>query len=209
MVRIKIYCEGLSEETFIKNILFPSFVEKQIYLTAIPCDGVSKYSRIRKDIRDLCREDTRAVVTTMLDYYGLPAETPGYREAPKEDVYQMVEFVERKIAEDISEENFYPNLLLHEYETLLFSNVDAFSFCDLNHRQMESLREISRCFPTPEHINNSPNTAPSKRILKICEDYDKVPDGYKIAENIGLHVMREKCRHFDAWLCYLENLQNC
>jgi len=28
----------------------------------------------------------------MLDYYGLPAETPGYREAPKEDVYQMVEF---------------------------------------------------------------------------------------------------------------------
>ena len=121
----------------------------------------------------------------------------------------MVEFVERKIAEDISEENFYPNLLLHEYETLLFSNVDAFSFCDLNHRQMESLREISRCFPTPEHINNSPNTAPSKRILKICEDYDKVPDGYKIAENIGLHVMREKCRHFDAWLCYLENLQNC
>lgn len=206
MVRIKIYCEGPSEESFINRIMIPYFSGRQLYLTAIPCNGVSKYSRIRRDIRDYCRSDQGAIVTTMLDYYGLPSETPGYREAPKDDMYRMVEFVERKMAEDIGEVNFYPNLLLHEYEMLLFSDVDAFAFCDLNKRQMDALREISESFSTPEHINNSPNTAPSKRILKIFEDYDKVPDGYKIAKNIGLHTMREKCRHFDAWLCRLENL---
>jgi len=206
MVRIHIYCEGPSEEKFINELLLPVFAEKQIILAAIPCYGVSKYSRIRRDICSLCRNDRGAFVTTMLDYYGLPSDTPGYRTALQNDVYQRVSHVEEHMRVDMGEERFYPNLLLHEYEALLFSKTEAFSYCDLSERKLRELRRIEEQFPTPEHINNNPNTSPSKRIQAIYPAYDKVLDGYNIAKDIGLPLLREKCRHFDAWLARLETL---
>jgi len=41
MTRVIVYCEGATEETFIKRLLAPLFYEKAIYLTASSCDGVS------------------------------------------------------------------------------------------------------------------------------------------------------------------------
>ena len=61
---------------------------------------------------------------------------------------------------------------------------------------------------TPEHINNNPNTAPSKRILRIYPEYDKVLDGFNIAQDIGLTTMRSECRHFDEWLRAIESLES-
>lgn len=206
MVRINIYCEGPSEEKFINEILLPAFAEKQIILAAIPCYDVSKYSRIQRDIRSLCRNDRGAFVTTMLDYYGLPSDTPGYRTALQKDIYQRAAHVEAHMRSDMGEDTFHPNLLLHEYEALLFSKVEAFSYCDLSEREIHALREIGEQFPTPEHINNNPNTSPSKRIQAIYPGYNKVLDGYNIAKDIGLALLREKCRHFDAWLSRLEML---
>lgn len=72
MKRVIIYCEGPSEETFINHILGPKFIEDDVYITATSFGGVSKYSIIRKKLLNLCRSDSSAVITTMLDYYGLP-----------------------------------------------------------------------------------------------------------------------------------------
>ncbi|HLO85357.1 MAG TPA: DUF4276 family protein [Nostocaceae cyanobacterium] len=68
---------------------------------------------------------------------------------------------------------------------------------------VQSEREL---FSSPEHINEDPNTAPSKRILKCCPGYDKPLHGSLIAIDIGLDVIRQQCQHFDKWLNKLENL---
>lgn len=209
MKRVIIYCEGPSEETFINRILGPKFIEDDVYITATSFGGVSKYSIIRKKLLNLCRGDSRAVITTMLDYYGLPQDTPGYKKSQTSnaDIYKRVEYVETKMKEDICESNFLPNLMMHEYEALLFSDVQAFSFCGLSEKQLAELKGIQQSYSTPEHINNSPNTAPSKRILRVYTDYDKVLDGYNIAKLIGLEKIRKQCRHFDRWVHQMECLR--
>ena len=59
-----------------------------------------------------------------------------------------------------------------------------------------------------DHIdeNNNPNTAPSKRILAIYPTYTKPLDGYNIAKDIGIDLMRQECQHFNAWVERLTQL---
>lgn len=58
----------------------------------------------------------------------------------------------------------------------------------------------------PEDINEGPQTAPSKRILRLCPQYNKPNDGVMIAIEIGLEKMRAACPHFDAWVGRLERI---
>jgi len=57
-------------------------------------------------------------------------------------------------------------------------------------------------------INDSPESSPSKRILKLIPDYDKSNIGPLIVEKIGLEKLRSECRHFNRWLTQIENLSN-
>ena len=50
MKRVLVFCEGPTEETFVKEIAAPRFYAKGIALIPIPCGGVSKYSIIKKAI---------------------------------------------------------------------------------------------------------------------------------------------------------------
>lgn len=65
---------------------------------------------------------------------------------------------------------------------------------------------IRRAFPSPEHINDGPKTAPSKRILQCCPAYEKPFHGSLIAIDIGIDRIRKECRHFDAWVRRLEDI---
>ena len=58
----------------------------------------------------------------------------------------------------------------------------------------------------PEDINDSPHTAPSKRILAAMPGYQKTFHGPLIACDIGLDAMRAACPHFDHWLKVIEAL---
>lgn len=68
------------------------------------------------------------------------------------------------------------------------------------------LTNIAKQFESPEHINNSPHTAPSKRIEALMSDYEKPLMGTLAALEVGLGVMREKCELFNLWLKSLEHL---
>lgn len=204
MKRVLVFCEGPTEETFIRDILAPAFYSKDISIAATPCNGVSKYSIIKKRVECLCKSDPTAIITTMLDFYGLPSETPGKNLACGQDIYFNVKLVEDAIGQDIGMSNFIPNLMMHEFEALLFSEPECFQFSDISQNNLNELKDIAAHAETPEHINNSPETAPSKRILRIYPQYNKVIDGYNIAKEIGLDTMRAKCKHFDEWLNGLE-----
>ncbi len=66
--------------------------------------------------------------------------------------------------------------------------------------------EIRLKFETPEHIDDSPVTAPSKRILALIPDYEKPLMGETATKAIGLRRIRQECPLFDAWLKTLECL---
>ena len=63
-------------------------------------------------------------------------------------------------------------------------------------------------FATPEDINDSAMTAPSKRVLQAYPDYSKVLHGTLAAQAVGIETMRRECPHFRDWLERLEALGN-
>ncbi len=214
VIRVNILCEGQTEETFIKEILTPYFTEIGIYLTAIvlrtgPASkgGISSYSQVKTQILKKCKEDTASYVTTMIDMYALPDSFPCVT-GDYPDAYQHADAICNAMEKDISMRNFIPNIIVHEFETILFSSPQAFDEW-FNHKCSKYLNEILQEHNgNPELINNGKATAPSKRILDICRQYDKILHGTVIAIDIGLAEIRKKCKRFDLWLCELESLSN-
>lgn len=84
-------------------------------------------------------------------------------------------------------------------EALLFSDVLAFGAIYGQEIQTEVQDTVSQ-FASPEHINDNPNTAPSKRLEKLIPRYKKAVDGMVLAETIGLDAMLAKCQHFSVWI---------
>ena len=76
----------------------------------------------------------------------------------------------------------------HEFEGLLFADVDGFRNAGLamDEACLARLRGVRQRFPTPEDINDDSTTAPSKRILALIPDYRKRLHGPLVAEDIGL-----------------------
>jgi hypothetical protein len=72
--------------------------------------------------------------------------------------------------------------------------------------EIEALLAIRRQFPSPEHIDDGDQTAPSKRIRSVLPDYDKLAAGPQIAPAVGIEVMRREHSHFANWLESLESL---
>jgi len=63
-----------------------------------------------------------------------------------------------------------------------------------------TIKQVIEQFPNPEEINSHPKTAPSKRLLEIIPDYQKVIDGNTIAMEIGIETLLQKCPRFRAWI---------
>ena len=75
------------------------------------------------------------------------------------------------------------------------------------HTQRLDLEEqLARVDNNPELINEGRETAPSKRIIKLIPEYDKVSVGADIAAINGVEFLKKKCRHFNDWITILENL---
>ena len=103
-------------------------------------------------------------------------------------------------------QRFVPFVVIHEFEGLLFSDCGAFSRA-IGRPNLESkFRAIREQFATPEEINDSPQTAPSKRVEALVPEYEKPLFGALAVLEIGLARIRAECVHFDGWLKHLESL---
>jgi len=102
-----------------------------------------------------------------------------------------------------------PYIQLHEFERLLFIDVkimdDILKPCH-DYSKLQELKNIRNLFHTPEEIDDGFGTAPSKRIIKLFKSYQKVTNGYQIAERIGIDVIRKECPHFNEWMVKLGRL---
>ena len=195
-------CEGETEEAFVDKMLVPYFKDMGVYVTPSGMKGMSNFEKIRKHITGFCLSYPTSLVTTMIDYYGLQKVIPTL--IPTEgDIYKRVQIAEEKITDKLcSLDNLYFNIILHEFEGLLFSDVNAFDRIT-NKTQLLELKNIRNRAVTPEHINDKYETAPSRRILGQIPDYSKIRNGIEIAQQIGIEKMIDECIHFGQWI---ENL---
>lgn len=163
-------------------------------------------------LRSLAQDKARdAFFTTMIDLYGIHPGFPGRDEAEKlrQSPPSRVESLEQSFAIDVGDPRFIPYIQLHEYETYLFSDPSAFEYFYNHHKtEIAALQSITDTHDTPELIDDGPQSAPSKRIIKHLPDYaDAKPVvGPQVAELIGLPLIRGRCPHFNEWLTRLESL---
>lgn len=218
MKRVIIICEGETEQAFCKTNLQQYFELKGIYiycpLIKRSKGGIVRWPLLKKEIETYLKTDKSAFVTTFIDYYGLYSkhEFPCWDEAENfSDCNKRIDFLEEEMFKDVEESlryRFIPYLQLHEFEGLLFNNIDVFyNLFPLNDIVGKTeLEDIFRCYDNPEMINNSRETSPSHRLERIIRGYNKIVYGDILAEAIGLHNMRNKSPRFNQWITRLEQL---
>ena len=215
MKMIYILCEGQTEEAFINEVLCPYFANLMIFINPIICTtkrttakkfkgGVSDYNKIKNELVILCKQHKNEIVTTMFDYYAMPSNTPNIA-CSEVDIYKRTELIEEAINKDIGLSNCFFNLMLHEFEGMLFSSPDAFIKIT-DQKTVEKIQKIRDEAISPEHINNSPATAPSKRLEALIPNYAKVKNGALLSKNIGIDTLLRECKHFADWVEKIRNI---
>ena len=143
-------------------------------------------------------------VTTLIDFYGFKGRaTADVDELER----QIADMCRERTHRTLRHDRVFAYVQRHEFEALLFSDVPAFARAlDLPRNADSTLKGVRARFASPEDINDSPDTAPSKRILDAIPNYNKVADGSVVALEVGLEAMRGECPRFAAWLARLEVL---
>ena len=221
MIRIYVICEGQTEEMFVNDVLSEQFRLLGIYLYPSLIGkpghkgGNFKFERVLTDVQKFLLNDTKSYCTTFFDFYGLPEDFPGKKEATTLiDIKSKQNKINDRLVEQLSQhinENamrrFIPYIQLYEFEGLLFS--DPMSIASEIGRPdlVDKFVAIRNQFETPEHVNNSSDTAPSKRIKKHFIGYDKVTHGSLIALEMGVNKICAECYLFAEWINKLKSVK--
>jgi len=206
MRTVYIICEGQTEEEFVKAVLAPYLKDHGID-NAVPIlletspgyyGGGLTYERYKLNAQNLLLNDPHAVVTSLIDYYALYGDFPGFAE-PAADAMTRATLIEQRIAADIGNPSLYPYIQLHEFEALLFSDIKAYN--TYFPAQVSKVQYVIGKFANPEDINDSPETSPSKRLQSIFgkRRYTKTFHGPMIALENGIEPVLAKCPRFRKW----------
>lgn len=210
MKRVCIVCEGQTEVNFVQQVLSPYFLQQQIYVTPSIIQAPSGKHRggrvsVERLINFMAHEYYHFdAVTCFVDFYGFQ----GAAGLSKQDIEQQIQ--EGMKGKGLSTRRTLPYVQRYEFEALLFSNIEYFEYVldGWNDDVKQKLQNIRAEFATPEEINNSKETAPSKRILAVFAPgtYSKTEHGPIIAEEIGIETIRQECPEFNNWVRAIESL---
>ncbi len=230
MTRLLVHVEGPTEETFVNELLRDHLLACGYTSVAARLvgnarqrerrGGIKAWTAVRDDISRHLASDTGSFSTTMVDYYALPATGPkawpGRELANILPHTEKAHAIENAIALDIATRlsvprqnlRFVPYIVMHEFEALLFSDCTAFAAGVYRSDLASAFQQIRNQFASPEEINDSPQTAPSKRIKNLIPGYQKPLLGTLAALEIGLPRMRSECPRFSEWMNKLEAIAN-
>ena len=211
--------EGQTEEIFVNRTLKPYLEERGVYVQPPivlwtkrhPAGGgfrggVSNWNQIGKSLLPLLR-DTDAWVTTLLDFYGLPDDVPGYLQARRPgDPRTLVAEVRYEISAASGHPRFIPFLALHEFEAWVFCHPDAVAAHFDRAQLADKIRHAVAQAGGPELINHGDGTNPKARLKAMVSAYKETSDGPTILGKIGIPTIRAACPHFSEWLARLEAL---
>lgn len=212
--------EGQSEKAFAERTLKPWLESRGVFLQRAVLlwtrrlpqggghrGGVSNWRQIRNNLEPLLA-DTDAAVTTLLDFYALPGDTPGVdQHRGKGPPADQAHHIQQAMRDSLGgRPGFLPFLALHEFEAWLFAAPEVVA----DHFGRQALasklaQEASRA-GGPELINHGPDTHPKARLKRLHPGYSETADGPTLLEKIGLETVRAQCPHFDGWLRQMEAL---
>lgn len=185
MPRLLVHVEGRTEEAFVNRVLrehlafvgFESVAARLIGNARLRGHrgGGRDWQGVRREIVRHLRGDPACIATTMVDYYGLPVSWPGRAESATRAFADRAITVEQALLEDLTADlgdrydprRFVPFVVMHEFEGLLFSDCTAFGSVLGRPDLIAALQAIRDEFSTPEDINDSELTAPSKRVRNL------------------------------------------
>lgn len=218
MVDLAIVCEGKTERTFVEKTLAPhfecfgvwtDFIE--IGIPNVQHGGDVSFERLMRDVELLLAD--HEYVTTIVDFFRLGKGWRGMESCrDAKTSADKAEIVERAALEDAQDmlknqevgRRFIPNVLMHEFEALLFTDPSAIVKITRAWKANPGLQAVAAQFASPEDINSG--DAPSKRLVACGANYGKAAHGARIANAIGLPAIRARCPHFNAWMCRLEGI---
>lgn len=220
-VRLILVVEGQTEETFAHECLVEHLATFLVFATVSRVEtrrhgqkgGMTSYARAKDHIARWMKQEgknTDVRFSTMFDLYALPKDFPSFeRAAAEKDPFLRATILESAFQEDIGDPRFFPYLQVHEFEALLFTDIGRLErYYPDRAKAISDLAFEAVGFATPEHIDDGPETAPSKRIIRQLPEYDghKPVAGPIVALEIGLGAIRKRCAHFAQWLTRCENL---
>lgn len=217
MVELIVVGEGQTEERFVVDVLAGVLALNEIFVTPRLVNtstrgkgGGLNLDRIRRFIGHTLRERKDAFVTTLFDLYGLDTSFRGVEGTANLAPSERARGIEAALHADViafaecRPERFLPHIQPHEFESLLFSDVNR--LCEIEPDWADSapaLAAIRAEKPDPEWINDSRHTAPSKRLSILNPNYRKTLHGPRAAKHIGLDRIRRECPHFGQWFARL------
>lgn len=216
MPRLIFIVEGDSEQRFINEHL--------VSFLALKFPGVSMHAQKittnrKKNVKggnvnyELLKNEIKrtyaqggVLITTFMDFFRLPTDYPEYTQDVKQ-ISQIEDAIRVDCSSIIPPTSFLPYIQKHEFETLLFANSAGFSKV-VGGAEMNEILNVLKKFSTPEDINGSPETAPSKRLLSIFK-YKKVSDSALVMKDVDIDALRKRCPRFDVWVGRLEAALGC
>lgn len=216
---VVVITEGPTEQSFVKEILCPYMEPRGVLLTPVILHkpgvngGDVKFARARNDIERFLKQRSDTYLTLLVDYYGIGNDWPGYADAKRQASHTRkaevinaatADAVSRLFPEQNPHQRFIPYVSMHEIEALFFS--DPSTLAEKLGVQQTSVDDILDQCGEPEKINDSHDTAPSKRLHALNSRYKKTVTGIALARAIGIPKMRSACPLFNAWLERLEKL---
>jgi len=220
--RLKIYCEGQTEEMIVNRLLKGHLyvhgihVERPV-LAATSLDpagqrgGFVNWTAIQFDLSQqfAADPDQNLRFTTLLDTYVMPIPVlnlGGFNSPVTSTV--DIETVERAIEAVFNEPRFKAYLQRHELEALLLADFDALEWVFHRHKPgLQQLRVDIVGFASPEDINHGSTTHPAARLSTAVTGYEdlKASNAYFVLAHAGLETARAKCPRFNSWLSHWEN----
>lgn len=218
MKRIIIICEGETEREFCATILQRYFISKDIIIQSPlikkTMGGIVNWNELLKQINHHLKSDLSVYVTTLLDYYGLHSKHgfPNWSDAEncpnKSERMDILEQSMKNSLDDSVAFRFIPYVQLHEFEGLLFNDINVF-YNQIPEEELIGEDELTQTFKeydNPEMINNNFETCPSRRLNRIIAGYNKIVYGNILAEVIGLERIRNKSPRFNEWIRKIEEI---
>jgi hypothetical protein len=194
MIRLLISVEGHSEYKFVNEVVAPHLMKSGVSVYSQNMKGNISIDRVSRKLNGLIH--SYDFVTTLYDFYGFKGLSDNETKQSLEDK------IKNKIKK-AQRDKIIPYIQMYEFEALLFSDNEKMAK-GLNTNK-NWIDNVLNEFKDIETINNSKETAPSKRIENNTT-YIKTQHAPIILQEIGLPKIREKCRGFNAWLAHLESL---
>ncbi len=209
--------EGETEKIFVASVLAPYLIDRA-YVSMTPTilgkrGGNVQFGRAERDIGTHLKQRSDTWVTLVVDYYGIRNTWPGYQKSKRITGHEekarllmeaTVEKLSGQFGEDQVRKRFVPYVSMFELESLWFSDSEILA----KHLGVDSrkVRTILDDCGAPEEIDDSPTSAPSKRLYGLAAGFKKTTTGISIAREIGIPRMKAACPLFGRWVARLEEL---